>query len=166
ASAGRDWTPAGGTALITGDTGVLGADIARWLARRGARQVVLAGDRSADQVAVAALRDELAELGAELTVSHGPDALAGLLGGAPLTVAVHLARAHDPGASLAELTSTDLEVALRSALGPVADLDALLDGHPAPDSVALAVLFPLSGVWGAARRGAATSAYAALEALA
>ncbi|WP_216587347.1 type I polyketide synthase, partial [Streptomyces brasiliscabiei] len=166
ASAGRDRTPAGGTALITGDTGVLGADIARWLARRGARQVVLAGDRSADQVAVAALRDELAELGAELTVPDGPDALAGLTGGTPLAVAVHLARAHDPGASLAELTPEDLEGALRSVLGPVADLDALLDGHPAPDSVALAVLFPLSGVWGAARRGAATSAYAALEALA
>ncbi|MBE1601815.1 acyl transferase domain-containing protein/acyl carrier protein [Streptomyces stelliscabiei] len=166
APAGHDRTPAGGTALITGDTGTLGADIARWLARRGARQVVLAGDRSADQVAVAALRDELAGLGAELTVPDDPNAPAALPGGAPLTVAVHLARAHDPGASLAEVTPEDLEGALRSVLGPVADLDALLDGHPAPDSVALAVLFPLSGVWGAARRGAATSAYAALEALA
>ncbi|MFU0240847.1 type I polyketide synthase, partial [Streptomyces scabiei] len=166
ASAGRDWTPAGGAALITGDTGALGADIARWLARRGARQVVLAGDGSADQEAVAALRDELARLGAELTVPDGPAPLAGLPDGAPLTVAVHLARAHDPGASLAELTPEDLEGALRSALGPVADPDTLLGGHPAPDSVDLAVLFPLSGVWGAARRGAATSAYAALEAVA
>ncbi|WP_286248500.1 type I polyketide synthase [Streptomyces graminofaciens] len=184
ASAGRDWTPAGGTALITGDTETLGADIARWLARRGAVRVVLAGDRSVDrtgaaaphgdlavdQEAVAALRDELAELGAELTVTgHGPtdrEAVAALVADPPLTAVVHLAHAHDPGASLAELTPEDLDGTLRSTLGPVTDLDALLDGHPAPHSVALAALFPLSGVWGAARRGAATSAYAALEGLA
>ncbi|MGW0824748.1 type I polyketide synthase, partial [Streptomyces sp. NPDC002845] len=188
AAAGRDWTPAGGTALITGDTGKLGVDIARWLARRGARHVVLAGDRcvdreaaaalhgdsAMDQDAVAALRDELAALGAELTVTdHAPadrEALAALLADAPdeapLTAVVHLARAHDTGASLAELTPEDLDGTLRSVLGPVLDLDATLDDHPTPSSVALAVLFPLSGVWGAARRSAATSAYAALEALA
>ncbi|MEW2119927.1 type I polyketide synthase, partial [Streptomyces sp. NPDC005474] len=170
ASAGRDWTPAGGTALITGDTRKLGADIARWLARRGARHVVLHGDPAVGQDAMAALRHELTDLGAELTVSADGEALAALLadtgGGAPITAVVHLARAHDPGASLAELTPENLDATLRSTLGPLLDLDALLDGHPAPDSVALAVLFPLSAVWGAARKGAATSAYAALEAFA
>ncbi|MEH0420580.1 type I polyketide synthase [Streptomyces sp. B21-083] len=170
ASAGRDWTPAGGTALITGDTGRLGADIARWLARRGALRVALHGDPAVSQNSMAALGLELAALGVELTVTADPEALAASLADAgdeaPLTAVVHLARAHDPGASLAELTPENLDDALRSTLGPVLDLDALLDGHPAPDSVALAVLLPLSAVWGAARRGAATSAYAALEALA
>ncbi|MDX2548104.1 SDR family NAD(P)-dependent oxidoreductase, partial [Streptomyces sp. WI04-05B] len=164
----RDRTPAGGTALITGDTGTLGPDIARRLARRGALRIVLHGDPTPDQGSLTALRHELASLGAELTLPVGREALAASLadGGddAPLTTVVHLARAHDPGASLAELTPENLDKALRSALGPVLDLDALLDGHPAPDSVA--VLFPLSAVWGAARRGAAGSAYAALEALA
>ncbi|WP_405812824.1 SDR family NAD(P)-dependent oxidoreductase [Streptomyces sp. NBC_01390] len=168
-SAHRDWTPAGGTALITGDTGKLGPDIARWLARRGALRVVLHGEPTADQGALAALRLELAALGAELTVPVGREVLAASLADAgddaPLTAVVHLARAYDPGASLAELTPENLDDALRSALGPVLELDTLLDGHPAPDSVALAVLFPLSAVWGAARKGAAGSAYTALEAL-
>ena len=41
------WTPSG-TVLVTGGTGALGAHVARWLARRGANQLVLMSRRGPD----------------------------------------------------------------------------------------------------------------------
>ncbi|WP_199748180.1 type I polyketide synthase [Actinomadura sp. WAC 06369] len=60
--------PGRGTALVTGGTGVFGAEVGRWLAGRGAERVVLAtdGPLTAD---VARLAADVAAVGAELSVA-------------------------------------------------------------------------------------------------
>ena len=65
---GRSWRPSG-TVLVTGGTGALGGHVARWLAGRGAAQVVLASRSGPGGAAgAAALAAELAALGAGVTV--------------------------------------------------------------------------------------------------
>ena len=60
---------AAGTVLVTGGTGALGGHVARWLARGGAEQLVLASRRGPAPPAPTDLLDELARLGAEVTVA-------------------------------------------------------------------------------------------------
>ncbi|WP_425587924.1 SDR family NAD(P)-dependent oxidoreductase, partial [Streptomyces marokkonensis] len=57
-----------GTVLVTGGTGALGGHAARWAVRRGAEHVVLVSRRGRQAPAAAALSDELAGLGARVTV--------------------------------------------------------------------------------------------------
>ncbi|MGW3123030.1 type I polyketide synthase, partial [Streptomyces sp. NPDC001107] len=161
APASPGWSPVGGTVLVTGGTGALDADIARRFAADGARHVVLATGGEPP----AGLRDELAALGASLTVEESltdlPRLLSALPAEAPPAAVVHLADAPAaPGAALADLTPETLEQTVRQTLGPVPDLVELI----APET-AVAVLCPLDGVWGAAREAASTSAYAGLRAL-
>ncbi|HEY5285512.1 MAG TPA: type I polyketide synthase [Solirubrobacteraceae bacterium] len=63
----RVWRPSG-TALITGGTGALGAHIARWLARSGARRLVLVSRRGPEADGARALESELERLGADVQV--------------------------------------------------------------------------------------------------
>ncbi|MFF3445378.1 SDR family NAD(P)-dependent oxidoreductase, partial [Streptosporangium sp. NPDC002721] len=88
------------TVLVTGGTGGLGALVARHLVtRHGARRLLLAGRRGIEAPGAEGLRDELAGLGAEVTVAacdvSDKDALtallAGLPAGQPLTAVVHTA---------------------------------------------------------------------------
>jgi acyl transferase domain-containing protein/acyl carrier protein len=62
------WEPAG-TVLITGGTGALGGHLARWLARSGAKHIVLAGRRGNAAPGALELEQELCELGAEVTIA-------------------------------------------------------------------------------------------------
>ncbi|MER7009757.1 KR domain-containing protein [Dactylosporangium sp. NPDC000555] len=158
----RDRSPAGGAALITGGLGELTAQLARWLAGRGATHIMVTDVDGADTTTVRALRAELAGLGAELTVTdRGPgdcEPPAGLA----LSTVVHRAGQEEAGSALTALTDAELDDAMHAAVSAVESLDRL----PAAEDASLMLLTPLSGVWGAVRRGASTAACAAVQALA
>ncbi|UGT45357.1 SDR family NAD(P)-dependent oxidoreductase [Nocardia yamanashiensis] len=95
-----------GTVLVTGGTGGLGAVIARHLVtEHGVRQLLLTSRRGLDAPGAAALRAELAELGAEVTVAacdvSDRSALTAVLAGIPdehpLVGVVHAAGVADNG---------------------------------------------------------------------
>ncbi|MGV9820721.1 SDR family NAD(P)-dependent oxidoreductase, partial [Nocardia xishanensis] len=95
-----------GTVLVTGGTGGLGAVIARHLVtEHGVRQLLLTSRRGLDAPGAAELRDELAGLGAEVTIAacdvSDRSALAALLDGIsdehPLVGVVHAAGTADNG---------------------------------------------------------------------
>ncbi|MDT0343458.1 type I polyketide synthase [Streptomyces litchfieldiae] len=98
----REWRPRG-TTLITGGTGGLGGQVARWLARNGAEHLLLTSRRGPDAPGAAELRAELTALGAEVTIAvcdvGDRDALAELLATVPerfpLDAVVHTAVALD-----------------------------------------------------------------------
>ncbi|HWX86725.1 MAG TPA: SDR family NAD(P)-dependent oxidoreductase, partial [Solirubrobacteraceae bacterium] len=64
---GQAWTSTG-TVLITGGVGGVGAHVARWIARAGVRQIVLASRRGPAAEGAGELQSELAELGANARV--------------------------------------------------------------------------------------------------
>ncbi|EHK83578.1 beta-ketoacyl synthase, partial [Saccharomonospora azurea SZMC 14600] len=85
-----------GTALVTGGTGALGAQVARWLAGRGVEHLVLVSRRGPDSPGAPELADELRGLGVEVTVAAcdvaDRDAVAELVAGlSDLSVVVHAA---------------------------------------------------------------------------
>jgi NADPH:quinone reductase-like Zn-dependent oxidoreductase len=58
-----------GTVVITGGLGALGLHVARWLARRGVKHLVLTGRRGLETPGAAAAVEELSSLGARVTVA-------------------------------------------------------------------------------------------------
>ncbi|MFD7660494.1 type I polyketide synthase, partial [Actinosynnema sp. NPDC059797] len=68
APAPRTHRPVGRSALVTGGTGALGAEVARWLVARGTRHLVLAGRRGPAAPGAAELTAELAGQGASVSV--------------------------------------------------------------------------------------------------
>ncbi|MFJ5193683.1 type I polyketide synthase [Streptomyces sp. NPDC088394] len=109
-----------GTALITGASGFLGGLVARRLAERGTRHLLLVSRRGADAPNAAQLAEELAESGVEVTFAacdtSDRSALAAVLAeipaAHPLTTVVHAAGIVDDGV-LASLTPQRLADVLR-----------------------------------------------------
>ncbi|MGW1114967.1 type I polyketide synthase, partial [Streptomyces albidoflavus] len=166
----EDEFTASGTVLVTGGTGGLGAEAARWLARSGAAHLVLTGRRGPDAPGAAELRAELEELGARVTLtacdSADRDALAAVLAAvpedAPLTGVVHAAGVGQ-AAPLADTPLDQVAAAMAAKTLGAAHLDALLDGH---DLDFLVLVSSVAGVWGSAGQSAYAAANAYLDALA
>ncbi|WUS37126.1 SDR family NAD(P)-dependent oxidoreductase [Kitasatospora sp. NBC_01250] len=160
------WRPSG-TVLVTGGTGALGAEVARWLARGGAEHLVLTSRRGPQAPGAAELREELAGLGVAVTIAAcdvaDRAALADLLGSLeqPLDAVVHAAGAV-ADAALAESGLADLAEVIDAKVSGAAHLDALL-GDTELD--AFVTFSSIAGVWGSGGQAAYAAANAFLDAL-
>ncbi|MFC5055814.1 type I polyketide synthase [Saccharothrix xinjiangensis] len=158
-----------GTVLITGGTGGIGGLVARRLAERGARHLLLTNRTGLRAPGVERLVEDLAALGAiaEVVACDVADgsALAGLLAGVPadrpLTAVFHTAGVIETR-DLVDTTPEVLDAVLRGKVAGARNLDALIG-----DEVGTFVLFSsISGVWGSGGHGAYAAANAFLDALA
>ncbi|MFD9545139.1 type I polyketide synthase, partial [Streptomyces sp. NPDC060022] len=164
AVADEGWQPSG-TVLVTGGTGALGVEVARWLAGRGVPHLVLTSRRG---VAPEGLVEELATLGTRVSVVAcdvaDRDALAGVISGVPaewpLTGVVHAAGVGD--AQLLEVADRDTTAAVIGAkIDGVVHLDELTAGLP----LDLFIVFSSgAAIWGGAGQGAYAAANAFLDA--
>ncbi|MFI9031029.1 type I polyketide synthase, partial [Streptomyces sp. NPDC053560] len=161
---------ASGTVLITGGTGGLGAEVARWLAASGVQHLVLTSRRGPDAPGAADLRAELEQAGPTVSVVAcdvaDRDALAAVLAdlpdGAPLTGVVHTAGVGHYG-PLDGLSTADFAALTAAKLAGAAHLDELLGDR----ELDFFVLFgSIAGVWGSGNQSAYGAANAYLDALA
>ncbi|MCK2241767.1 MULTISPECIES: type I polyketide synthase [unclassified Crossiella] len=162
--------PTEGTVLITGGTGGLGGEVARWLATAGVRHLVLTSRKGPDAPGARTLAAELAELGATVDFracdAADRDALAAVLDAVPaehpLIGVVHAAGVSE----LRPIVDTDpaeLSASMAAKVLGAANLDALL----AEADLDLFVLFgSIAGVVGSGGQAAYSAANAYLDALA
>ncbi|GAB3533883.1 hypothetical protein GCM10027575_79860 [Phytohabitans suffuscus] len=166
----RPWEPRG-TTLVTGATGTIGPDLARWLARRGAEHVVLTSRTGLAAPGMAELVAELAELGTEAEVRScdvaDREAVERLLtdlraAGRTVRTAVHAAAVIRLG-TLAELSLAEFSLVVHAKVAGAENLDALLD----TDELDAFVLYSsIAGMWGSGEHGAYAAGNAYLGALA
>jgi polyketide synthase 12 len=163
------WQPRG-TVLVTGGTGGLGAEVARWLADRGAEHLVLASRSGADAAGAQSLVEELAAKGVSVSVTACDVAdraavielLASVPAEHPLTAVVHAAASLD-GGPIADMTPAEFGDILAAKVLGAAHLDELLD-H---DNIQTVLLFgSISATWGVGNQSAYSAANAYLDALA
>ncbi|MDX3746844.1 type I polyketide synthase [Streptomyces sp. AK08-02] len=162
----------GGTVLVTGGTGSLGAVVARHLVSEyGARHLVLASRRGPDAEGATELVAELRELGAESVAVAAcdvadRDAMAALLGSVsaehPLTGVVHTAGVLDDGV-IGALTPERLAYVFGPKVAAVGHLDELTRGM---DLSVFAVFSSASGLFGSAGQGNYAAANAYVDAVA
>ncbi|MGY3518265.1 type I polyketide synthase [Micromonospora sp. PTRAS2] len=159
-----------GTTLVTGGTGALGAEVARWLAARGAEHLLLVSRRGADAPGAADLVRELTGAGTRVTVAAcdvaDRAALAKLLtevpADAPLTAVVHAAGVLDDGV-LDGLTADRIATVLRPKVLGALHLHELTVGR---ELRAFVLFSAMAGQLGAAGQGSYAAANAYLDALA
>jgi polyketide synthase 12 len=162
-----------GAVLITGGTGGLGTQVARWAARRGAPAVVLLSRRGPAADGTGALQAELAPLGTRvlaLAADIGDrDSLAEALRrlraeGITITAVVHAAGI-TADAPLHELRITDLaRVAAVKAEGARLLAELLEDGTEETPLDEFIVFSSIAGIWGSGGQAAYSAANAYLDA--
>jgi acyl transferase domain-containing protein/acyl carrier protein len=163
------WKPHG-TALITGGTGGLGAHVARWLARAGARRLILVSRRGLAAEGAMELKSELEGLGADVRVvgcdvsdrRQLAELLESLPAEHPLDTVVHVAGVSGGGA----LDGMDVE-SLQGTLACKAH--AALHLHELTQHMSLSAFVTFSSLaatMGSATQGDYAAANAFLDALA
>jgi acyl transferase domain-containing protein len=165
----RPWTPRG-TVLVTGGTGGVAAHVTRWLAANGAEHLVLTSRRGLEADGAAALANELAELGTEVTVTACDVAdraavaelLAAMPAERPLTAVVHAAGVATP-AALNDTGVTEFAHVMAGKAAGAAHLDELLGDQPLD---AFVLFSSNAAVWGSGTQGAYAAANAFLDGLA
>ncbi len=159
-----------GTILVTGGTGGLGALIARHLAERGERHLLLASRRGPDAEGTGELVAQLAELGCEATLAAcdfgDRDAVAGLLASIPdarpLSAVIHTAGVMEDG-TIPSLGSDQVDRVLRPKVDGSLHLHELTKDIELSDFILFSSAAPLLG---GAGQGNYAAANAALDALA
>ncbi|MER5556437.1 type I polyketide synthase [Streptomyces sp. NPDC002793] len=168
-AAASGWQPEQATVLVTGGTGSLGAHVTRWLAREGARKVVLLSRSGGTTPEVRALAEEAAALGTEVVTAacDVTDAVAVTTvlrdvqaGGEPITAVVHTAGAGVRG-QVTETGTEDLRIALAAKVTGIAHVESAL---PAAQLDLVVYFSSISAVWGAGDHGAYSAANAVLDA--
>jgi rifamycin polyketide synthase module 1/2/3 len=158
-----------GTVLVTGGTEGLGRHTARRLADAGAEHLVLTLDSDPAAPDVLALRDELVELGAKVTLAAvdlaDRDAVRQLLDGPAahpeLTGVVHTADLVRTG-PVTVVTTAELDAVLAVKAEGLAILDDLLADRPLDMFVAFS---SVASVWGGGGQGTPGAANAVVDAL-
>ncbi len=159
------------SALVTGGTGALGAEVARWLAARGARHLVLASRRGPAAPGAAELAAELTEQGVSVSVVACDVAeraqLAELLDTwppeHPLTTVVHTAGVLDDGI-IDRLTPERFERVFRPKVAAAWHLHELTRDRDLVDFVLFSSFVGTVGPAGQANYAAANSSLDALAA--
>ncbi|MFD8935720.1 type I polyketide synthase [Streptomyces sp. NPDC059578] len=166
----RPWSP-DGTTLITGGTGGVGLQVARWLAERGARHLVLVSRRADTAAGAAELVTELAERGTRVDLAPcdvtDREALAALVAGVRRDGADIRTVIHAAGTGvllpLAQTNPDHFAETLHAKVTGADNLDAVFT-EQAPDAF---VLFSsISAIWGSGEHGAYAAANAYLDGLA
>ncbi|WP_198539566.1 beta-ketoacyl reductase, partial [Streptomyces graminilatus] len=161
----------GGTVLVTGGTGGLGAEVARWLAGEGVGRLLLVSRRGPEAPGAAALRAELVELGCDVDIvacdvsdrAALAEVLAGIPAEFPLCGVVHTAGVLDDG--VVETLSPERFAGVWGAkVDAAVHLDELTAGLAVPLSLFVA-FSSVAGSWGGEGQGNYAAANAALEAL-
>ncbi|WP_405887186.1 type I polyketide synthase [Streptomyces sp. NBC_01136] len=151
--------------LVTGGTGALGGRLARWLAGRGAQELVLTSRRGPDAPGASELVDEIKDLGARVVIetcdAADADALARVVERYPVRAVFHAAGVLDDDVIEAMTPERVASVLKAKAVG-AGHLDTLTWGA---DLSAFVVFSSIAGVWGSGGQAAYAAANAHLDAL-
>ncbi|MFE4176396.1 type I polyketide synthase [Streptomyces sp. NPDC056909] len=166
----RTWTPRG-TTLITGGSGTLAPDLARWLADQGAGHVVLASRRGMAAPGAPELVAELAGSGTEAVAvacdMTDRDAVASLLAGLKaegrtVRTVIHTAAVIELY-TLDETTMESFSDVVHAKVAGARHLDELLDDDELDDFI---LYSSTAGMWGSGHHAAYVAGNAYLAALA